>query len=268
MNNLYASLAYTRQVAKDAAINGSTASTMWGSRPTTGNSNEFALGYSNNYLPHRIVGTINYRKEYAKILATSIGILYEASPNTAYNLSYLYNGDLNNDGFNNDLIYIPKDASDIRLVNASAVGGVADTRSQEDLWNQLNTFISENPYLSKNRGKFAERQALVLPWVHRLDLNITQDVKIKVKNSTNTLRFTADIYNFTNLISKKLGVAKIPTTMSPLTFVRLDTDGVTPIFSFPYLDGAQQIPYTSSFKNDIASYSRYQIQLGIRYIFN
>ena len=268
VNNFYASIAYTRQVAKDAAVNGSTASTMWGSRPTTGNSNEFALGYSNNYLPHRIIGTINYRKEYAKILATSIGVLYEASPNPAFNLSYVYNGDLNNDGFNNDLIYIPKDATDIKLVNAAAVGGVADTRTQAELWSQLNSFISNNPYLSKHRGQFAERQALVLPWLHRLDLNFTQDVKIKVKNSTNTLRFTADIYNFTNLLSKNWGVGKIPTTMSPLTFVKLDTDGKTPIYSFPYLDGVNQVPYTNSFKTDPASYSRYQIQLGIRYIFN
>ena len=241
---------------------------MFSECTTTGNSNAFALGYSNNYLPHRIIGTINYRKEYAKILATSIGVLYEASPNSSYNASYLYNGDLNNDGFNNDLIYIPKDASDIKLVNAAAVGGVADTRTQAELWDQLNAFISNNPYLSKHRGQFAERQALVLPWVHRLDLNFTQDVKIKVKNTTNTLRFTADIYNFTNLLSKNWGVAKIPTTMSPLTFVKLDTDGKTPVFSFPYLDGVQQIPYTGSFKNDISTYSRYQIQLGIRYIFN
>ena len=33
--NLIASVAYTRQVAMDASINGSTASTMWGSRPTS-----------------------------------------------------------------------------------------------------------------------------------------------------------------------------------------------------------------------------------------
>jgi Carboxypeptidase regulatory-like domain/TonB-dependent Receptor Plug Domain len=268
MNNFYASIAYTRQVAKDAAVNGSTASTMWGSRPTTGNSNEFILGYSNNYLPHRIIGTLNYRKEYAKILASSIGVMYEASPNTSSNLSYVYNGDLNNDGFNNDLIYIPKNASDIKLVDAAPVGGVADTRTQDELWNQLDAFISQNPYLSKHRGQFAERQALVLPWTHRLDLNFTQDVKIKVKNSTNTLRFTADIYNLTNLLNKNWGVYKIPTTMSPLTFVKLDTDGKTPVFSFPYLDGVQQIPFTSPFKNDINTYSRYQIQIGIRYIFN
>ena len=163
---------------------------------------------------------------------------------TARKPSYLYNGDLNNDGFNNDLIYIPRDASEIKLVNAASVGGVADTRTQDELWSQLDAFISKNPYLSKHRGEFAERQALVLPWTHRLDLNFTQDVKIKVKNSTNTLRFTADIYNFTNLLSKKWGVYKVPTTMSPLTFTKLDTDGKTPIFSFPYLDGANQVPYT------------------------
>jgi hypothetical protein len=268
MKDFYASIAYTRQVAKDASINGSTASTMWGSRPTSGNSNDFTLGYSNNYLPHRIVGSINYRKEYAKYFASSIGILYEASPNSSGSLSYVYNGDLNNDGFNNDLIYIPRSASEIKMVNAASVGGVADTRTQEELWSQLDDFISKNPYLSKHRGEIAERQGLVLPWTHRLDLNFTQDVKIQVKNSTNTLRFSLDIYNFTNLLSKNWGIYKIPTTMSPLTFVKLDTDGKTPVFSFPYLDGVAQTPFTNAFKDDVNSYSRYQIQLGIRYIFN
>jgi hypothetical protein len=268
MKNFFASIAYTRQVAKDAAVNGSTASTMWGSRPTTGNSNEFLVGYSNNYLPHRIVGTVNYRLEWLKVLSTSVGVLYEASPNNMFStLSYVYSGDLNNDGFSNDLIFIPKDASQIKLANAAAVGGVADTRTQEELWSQLNTFIENNPYLSAHRGQMAERNGLVLPWFHRLDLNFTQDVKIKVKNTTNTLRFTADIYNFTNLLSKNWGVYQVPTTMTPLTFVKLDTDGKTPIFSFPYLDGAKQIPYSDSFKDDVGTLSRFQIQLGVRYIF-
>jgi outer membrane receptor for ferrienterochelin and colicin len=262
------SVAYTRQVAKDATVNGSTAATMWGSRPNTGNPNAFEVGYSNNYLPHRIVGSVTYRKAYAKILSSSVSMLYEGSPNSSSNLSYIYSGDLNGDGYSNDLMYIPKDASEIKLTNASAVGGVADTRSQTELWSQLNTFIENNPYLSKHRGQIAQRQALILPWVHRLDLNFTQDVYLKVGKTKHTLRFTADIYNFTNFVNKNWGTYQVATTVTPLTFVKLDTDGKTPIFSFPYLDGKNKVPYTDSFRNDVGTSSRYQIQLGIRYIFN
>jgi hypothetical protein len=176
---------------------------------------------------------------------------------------------LNNDGFNgNDLIFVPKDASQIKLTNASAVGGVADTRTQTELWNQLDAFISNNPYLSTRRGEFAERQALILPWVHRMDLNFTQDFYIKHKDTKHTLRFTADVYNFTNFISKELGIQQIPTTMTPLNFVKLDTDGKTPIFSFPYLDGRNKVPFTDSFRDNVGFGSRFQIQLGVRYLFN
>ena len=165
-------------------------------------------------------------------------------------------------------MFIPKDASQIKLVNAAAVSGVADTRTQTELWNQLDAFISNNPYLSKHRGEFAERQALVLPWVHRFDINITQDVYFNVKGNKHTLRFTADIYNFTNMLNKTWGVYQLPTTTAPLTFVKLDTDGKTPLFSFPYLDGKNKVPYTTSFKDDVSGVSRYTIQLGVRYLFN
>jgi hypothetical protein len=268
--NLGVNASYTRQTAKDATINGSTAFTMWGARPTSTNPNNFEAGFSNNYLPHRIIASVNYGKEFFKNTRTSFAILYEASPNAPQSsLSYTYAGDLNNDGFNgNDLIFVPKDASQIKLTNASAVGGVADTRTQTELWNQLDAFISNNPYLSTRRGEFAERQALVLPWVHRTDLNFTQDFYIKYKDSKHTLRFTADIYNFTNLISKELGIQQIPTTMTPLNFVKLDTDGKTPIFSFPYLDGRNKVPFTDSFRDNVGFGSRFQIQLGVRYLFN
>jgi hypothetical protein len=268
--NLGVNASYTRQTAVDATINGSTAFTMWGARPTSTNPNNFEAGFSNNYLPHRIIASVNYGKEFFKNTRTSIGLLYEASPNSPQaSLSYTYAGDLNNDGFNgNDLIFVPADASQIKLVNASAVGGVADTRTQAELWSQLDAFISNNPYLSTRRGEFAERQALVLPWVHRADLNFTHDFYIKVKESKHTLRFTADIYNFTNFISKDLGIQQIPTTMTPLNFVRLDADGKTPVFSFPYLDGRNKVPFTDSFRDNVGFGSRYQIQLGVRYLFN
>jgi outer membrane receptor for ferrienterochelin and colicin len=268
--NLAVNASYTRQTAVDATINGSTAFTMWGARPTSTNPNNFEAGFSNNYLPHRIVASFVYGKEFFKNTKTSFGILYEGSPNPLQSsLSYTYAGDLNNDGFNsNELMFVPKDASQIKLVNASAVGGVADTRTQTELWNQLDAFISGNKYLNSRRGQFAERQALVLPWVHRADLNITQDVYIKYKDTKHTLRFTMDLFNFTNFLSKDWGVNKVPTTMTPLTFVRVDTDGKTPVFSFPYLDGRNRVPFTDSFRDNVGFSSRWQMQLGVRYIFN
>ena len=257
--NLFVSAAYNYQEAKDATVNGSTASTMWGSKPVFNNSNAFTQGYSNNYLPHRFIAQAIYKLEYLKHYSTSFGIFAEVAPN--YTTSYIYANDLNNDGFQNDLMYIPRNATEIALTNAPG-----DTRTQQELWSQLSWFIDNNPYLSKNRGQIAQRNAVVLPWTGRVDLNITQDVTFNVKGRKQTLRFTADIYNFTNFLSKNLGVYDVPTTTTPLNFTG-NFRGNMPIFTFPYFNTATRTPLQKSWRHDTGNASRYQVQLGVRYIF-
>ena len=78
--NFYANAAYNYQRSKDVMVGGSTAATMWGSRPVAGHPNEPELGFSEGYLPHRVIASAFYRKEYAKNLATSIGLFFEAAP--------------------------------------------------------------------------------------------------------------------------------------------------------------------------------------------
>jgi len=260
--NFILTAAYTRQEAKDAAVSGSTAATMWGSKVTSENPNDFTIGNSNNYMPHRIIGSVVYHKDFIKDQTTSIGMVYEGAPN--YATSYYVQGDVNNDGISyNDLMFVPATSSQIKLANATG-----DTRTQTELWNQLDAFIAGNPYLFSRRGQFAERNAYVLPWTHKLDLNFTQDVRFTVGKNKHTLRFTADIYNFTNLLNKDWGVYYVPTTTTPLVFSKIDTDGKTPIYTFPYLDAVNKVPYTRAYKPSPSLGSRYQIQIGVRYLFN
>jgi hypothetical protein len=64
---------------------------------------------------------------------------------------------------------------------------------------------------------------------------------------------------------------RIPNRTALLNFKRVETVGVNagkPVFSFPYLDAANQIPEVTSFQNSAGQASRYQVQMGIRYIFN
>jgi hypothetical protein len=260
--NFIFTAAYTRQEAKDAAVSGSTAATMWGSKVTSDNPNDFTIGNSNNYMPHRLIASVVYHKDFIKDQTTSVGMVYEGSPN--YATSYYVQGDVNNDGITyNDLMFVPANSSQIKLANATG-----DTRTQTELWNQLDAFIANNPYLFSRRGQFAERNAYVLPWTHKVDLNFTQDVRFTVGKNKHTLRFTADIYNFTNLLNKDWGVYYVPTTTTPLVFSKIDTDGKTPVYTFPYMDAVNKIPYTRAYKPSPSLGSRYQIQLGVRYLFN
>jgi len=269
--NFIATAAYTRQVAYDAAVTGSTAATMWGSKTTSANPNEFVAGFSNNYLPHRIIASMVYKKEFSKNLLSSVGLVYEGAPN--YTTSYYVSGDVNGDGISyNDLMFIPKDPSQIKLVNANpvTVNGVVytDTRNGDELWNQLNTFITNSPYLSAHRGEFAERNALVLPWTHKLDLNFTQDIKFTAGKNKHTIRLTADIYNLTNLLNKDWGVFYIPRSTTPLTFSKIDADGKTPVYIFPYVNQTNKAVLTRPYQPSSSIASRWQLQIGVRYLFN
>ncbi|MBD0298657.1 MAG: TonB-dependent receptor, partial [Flavisolibacter sp.] len=249
---------------------GSIAQSIWRDRFISGDPNADVTSYSNFYQPHRVVAAMFYRKEYAKYFATSVGFTFEAA--NGGTASYTYNGDLNNDGqTTNDLIYVPRNQNEIVLVPAVVSGAPTDTRTPAMIWNQLNAYINQDPYLSHRRGMYAERNGLLLPFYKRLDLNFTQDLMVKVGNKRNTLRFTADIFNFGNLLNKNWGIFRTTNRTSLLRFERIETTGANagkPVFSFPFLDANNQIPLTSTFQNSTIQNSRYQVQLGLRYLFN
>lgn len=284
--NLYLNAAYTYQESKDIMVGGSTAATMWGSKPIKGDPNSAELGFSNAYLPHRIIVSAFYRKEYAKHFATSIGAIFEAAPNGTG--SYVYSGDLNGDGqTSNDLLYIPT-KQDIQnyiangqLVQAASTkvvtynNGTAttttvkDSRTPDQIGQQLDAFINQDSYLSKHRGQIAERNALVYPWFKRLDLNLTQDFYFMTGKTKHTLRFTFDLINAGNLLNKDWGTYQLPNVTAPLTAKTTVVNGVPkPVFSFPYLNGGTQTPYSTTWKDDVSILSRWQMQFGFRYLFN
>ncbi len=264
--NLYTLVAYAYGDSRSVNDGGSIAQSIWRDRSVSGDPNANVTSYSNFYQPHRVIAAAFYRKEYGKYFASSIGLTFEgANGGTS---TYVYSGDLNNDGLTtNDLVYVPKDQNDIVLEEVNS----SDTRSAAVIWGQLNAYINQDPYLSKRRGQYAERNGLLLPFYRRLDLNFTQDFMIKTGKKTNTLRLTADVFNFGNLLNKNWGIARIPNRTTLLNFKRVETSGPNsgkPVFSFPYLDATNQIPLTSTFQNSTGQSSRCQVQLGVRYIFN
>jgi len=278
VGNLTTSVAYTYSQAKSINDGGSIAQSNWRDRPTRGDLNSDEIGYSNFYQPHRVIAFAEYRKEYAKNFATSIGLVFEAAP--AGVGSYTYQGDPVNGqtGGNSSLMYIPKNQADIVLVPVNTGGGtVTDTRTANQIWNQLNNFIQQDPYMSSHRGQIAERNAVVLPWFKHLDLNITQDFYLKSGKNRHTLRVTFDIINVGNFLNKNWGIAKTFNSTSPYGSSFLKFEGIAPAgdpnagkprYSFLYQDPSNQIPYVNSFQDSFGLFSRWQGQIGVRYIFN
>ena len=274
--NLFVSFAYTYSQSKNLAAGGSTASSLWSGR-YVGNAdpNGANLSYSDYYQPHRVIAYASYKVAYCKHASTSIGAIFQAAP--AGVGSYTYGGDLNGDGNSgNDLIYIPRNASEINLVKAGSgglgTGASTDPRTVSQIWTQLNNFINQDHYLSAHRGQYAQANAVVYPFFKDLDLNITQDIyfNTKVKNEVDkhTLRLTLDLINVGNFLNRNWGLVKQQNTTTPLTYEGLAADGKTPSFSFPYADAANQVPLVNSFSNNTSIISRWQMQFGIRYLFN
>ena len=84
----------------------------------------------------------------------------------------------------------------------------------------------------------------------------------------NTLRFRLDIYNFSNWLNSDWGVASVSTATQPLTFASVNAAGL-PVFRLntQVLNG-ETILLKDSFIKGNSLGDVYQIQLGLRYIFN
>jgi hypothetical protein len=280
----YASAGYTYTDARDVnAGTGSQASTT--SYATLQSFNIPVSSYSSNLATHRVVAHASYRKEYARFFATTISGIYQGSSGFRY--SYTYSGDLNGDGASNDLIYIPRTQNEILLTTSSAT----DTRSVNEIWNQLDNFISHDKYLSKHRGEYAARNGAMTPFTSLLNIRLLQDFYIEMKNGKrNTLQFSFEAINFMNLLNSDWGVVRSPARSALLNFVGFENPAVTvantqtnpllpnnsytttaasgrPIFQFnTQANGVT--PLTNSWVNNNGTSSRYQFQIGVRYIFN
>jgi len=267
-NGFYANVAYTHTVSKDVNDGGSTASTIWSTRYVAGNPNYDNLSNSSFVQPNRVIASLSYKKEYFKHAATTVGLIFEAANNGA--VSYITSGDPNGDGATNDLMYIPRAKGDILLLPNDA----KDLRTPDQLWAQLDKFISQDPYLSKHRGQYAQRNGAILPYFQRADLHLAQDFFVRSGKVKNTIEISLDIINLGNLLNRNWGQYQTAFngfnngSVTVLKYLGQDATSKRPTYSFPYLDAANLIPVTSSTKYDVSQISRWQGQLGLRYIFN
>ncbi len=260
---LDASLAYTYTDARSVNDGGSIANSIWRDRLISGDPNAEALSYSNFLQSHRIIASANYRKEYANHFATSFGLFYELAPSGRF--SYVYSGDMNGDNNSfSDLIYVPKDQSEIILQDINNGDGTFYTAAQQ--WADLDNYINQDDYLKDRRGQYAERNGAVRPWVGQIDFRVLQDFYLDVKGKRNTIQLSVDIFNFGNMLNSEWGVFQVENRNTLLTFRGYDANR-NPIYQFPYLNNTTKTPLTETFRDNLGLASRWQMQVGVRYIF-
>ncbi len=260
---LYTMVAYNYSNTKDLMSAGSIAFSSWRDNFSVNGNNLPVSAFSNNDLRHRIIGALSYRKEYGGHFASQLSLFYEAKNQGRF--SYRVNGDLNGDQqFSNDLLYVPKDASEIVFQNYTiTVAGNPVTFTAAEQSAAFDAYINQDDYLSTRRGQYAERNGVLMPWVNTLDLTFVQEFFVDVKGKRNTIQLRADVINFTNMLNNKWGVGDRILNSSPLE-LRNITAGV-PTYRFSAVNG--QLP-TTTYGTSTTLGDVWQMQIGIRYIFN
>lgn len=274
---IFGSVAYIKSFANNLFDgSGDQPLSAWQGTPSSELSNIPVLGYAGFVVPDRIVASFSIRKEYFKHFATTVSLLYGGSIDGRF--SYTYGstsssvlGDLNRDRVvGNDLIYIPKDPSEITFVDrpaSTATGGVAYSAAQQSaLFFQ---YVEQDKYLKAHKGQYAERNGAQYPWRNQLDIKIIQDLFINVGRQKNTVQLSLDILNFGNLISSDWG--KIKTVNASAILLPQNVASLTPGGSTKptfWLATDRNHPVTNTFRDNVSIFSTYYMQMGIRYIFN
>jgi hypothetical protein len=267
---LWGSFAWTTANSKDFMSAGSIASGSWQSAVSVLGNNDLDLTNSDFFVKNRLVGLLGYRLDYGKKYggATTFTLGYVGQQSNPY--SYVVAGDLNGDRVsNNDLVFIPMKGSDIKFASLTVGSGAsAVTYTEAQQQDAFDKFISQDSYLSTRRGQYAERNASVLPYLHRLDLSVVQDVFVKIKGERNAFQIRFDILNFTNMLNNNWGVSQRATAPQLLNFVSRHPTTNEPIFRLATqrdASGTSLVKNTYQYNSSV--FDVWTAQLGIRYTF-
>jgi len=264
---LAANVAYT--FGRSKSLNDGTSSqnsSQWRYMENVNGLNNLDLSYSDFDLGSRIMAFVSYRIEYANHFASTFSLYYNGQSGHRY--SYVYNdyGDLNGEGENaGNLIWIPRYPSEINLVDILDDNGNVAV-SKEEQWVKLNFFIENDKYLNENRGGYAERNGARLPFESIIDFKFAQDFYMDFNGRKHTFQFTFDIFNFTNLINSDWGARRYigNDAYTLINFEGFQEDGTTPEFTYT---GDTQVKDIYNISDSGVSSSRWQGQIGLRYIF-
>jgi hypothetical protein len=266
-NGLFAKAAYSYGESRNTVDPGSIAAGTWFGNPIERDPNNPRLGLSSNFMGHRVFAVASYTKDLFKFGNTSVSLFWEGR--TIGNGSYVFGGDLNNDGgTSNDLIYIPRNMDEMNFQQYTASGRTFTVAEQAAAWE---AYIQQDKYLSANRGKYAQRGGVIMPMVYRADLSLAQQLFTNIRGKRNSLEFRVDILNLGNLLNSDWGVGKTFNSTQPLV-VPSAAQGGGPV-------GANGRPQyrLRNFGTDLISETYratagvadvWRAQFGLRYTFN
>ena len=131
-------------------------------------------------------------------------------------------------------------------------------------------YIQQDKYLSANRGKYAERGAVIMPMVYRADFSFAQQLFTNIKGKRNSLEFRVDILNVGNLLNQDWGIGQTFNSTQPLVVPSAAQGGPIGANGRPQYRlrnfGTELISET--FRPTAGVADVWRMQFGLRYIFN
>lgn len=232
---------------------------------------DFAFG-------HRVFGQLSYDLDYD--IAGNFGGRSKLSVNfnaqnagfITYNINAANFRFVDDGGFsNNELFFVPESIDQIPLVDFEYNG---TTYSAQQQWELLDAYIEDNPGLADYRGDYVERNTGRVPMNFNMDLRFLQDFYIEMANGQrNTIQLSIDVFNFTNLLNPEWGKVRFAGSFGGYSVVTLENnlgfpgDNTTPEYTInpDLIEGDD--PWDGNFDLSGLRSSRWQMQVGVRYIF-
>jgi hypothetical protein len=258
--------AYSYTEARNTVDPGSIAFGSWNNNQHAGNPNLPGLGYAAVSPGHRVFAAVSYRREYFRFGATTVSAFWESR--TGGNTSFTFSGDINGDGgTSNDLLYVHRDVSEMNFQPFTVGTRTFTAAEQAQAWN---AFIEQDRYLRSRRGQYTERNAVFLPFIHRVDMSVAQDLFTSLGGRRHSFQLRADVLNFGNLLNSSWGVGQRLVNNQPLVVPTAAQGGVA--------DAQGRMQYrlrvinnelmnrsleTTTFLDDV-----YRVQVSLRYTFN
>lgn len=251
-----ASYAYSK--GKDlTALTSSIATSNFGFSPISkgGDPNDRELATSRWVVPHKVTlnGTVDIP---IPSFPTSLTLLYVGQSGLAY--TWTVDGDANADGYeaanisgrNNDIVYVPRDASDF-------------TGQTPADFMRYDSLIQSEPCLQEARGTIPARNTCRNPWRNRLDANLRISFGQVFGGQEHRLSLVADVFNVLNLLNEKWGLQR--------EVLGFESDEALELVGYDAANDRGIYRYIASSAARKESYailsSRWRAQVGLRYDF-
>ncbi|MDQ3420735.1 MAG: TonB-dependent receptor, partial [Acidobacteriota bacterium] len=155
----------------------------------------------------------------------------------------------------------PRDQSEMNFLT-NVVSGVTFTPAQQAA--AFDAYIAQDAYLSKRRGDYAERGAVFLPMVTRMDVSVAQEIFRSLVGRRHAVQLRVDAVNFGNLLNSDWGIGQRLVNNQPLIPAGADAQGRAQ-YRMRVIDGQL---LSKSFQPTAGLGDVYQIRFALRYSFN